>query len=99
VTASRYTIEAVSFGPEGVRVAYMTPTDVRAEGTVYQAHTLAVSWENEDLQPLVTAVEDAAGNLLAAAIQAWAGSKPFDVVAARQEALDDDDTDEGLGSP
>lgn len=98
MTASRYTIEAVSFSPEGVRIAYMTPTDVRAEGLVFQAHTLVASWEHDDLQPLITAVEDAAGELLAAGIQAWAGSAPFDVVAARQEAMEDDDDDEGLGS-
>ena len=98
MTASRYTIEAISWGPTGVTIAYMGPTDVRAEGEVYQAHSISVSWEHEALQDLVTAVEDAAGALLAAAIIAWASSKPYDVVEARQEALDDDDDDEGLGS-
>ena len=100
MTASRYTIEAVSFSPAGVTIAYMGPTDVRVEGAVYQAHSIGISWDSpEELQAFVTAVEDAAGELLSQAIQAWARSKPHDVVEQRQQDMEeqDRDDDEGLG--
>lgn len=90
---SNYTIEAISFGPDGIRVSYMTPTDVRAEGEVFQAHTICISWEAEDLLEQLRAVEDAAETLVGAAILKWARSKPVDLVAERQQALDDDDDD------
>lgn len=96
---SNYTIEAVSFGPDGVRVAYMTPTDVRVEGEVFQAHTIAISWQNEALAPLISKVEDAADELLREAIITWARGKPMDLEAERQAAIDAlDDDDKGLGS-
>lgn len=97
---SDWTIETIAFGSDGVRIAYMSPTDVRAEGEVYQAHTIAISWgtSSEDLGNLITAVEDAANNLLLAAIQQWARTAPVDLSAERQAALDVNDTDEGLGA-
>lgn len=93
----RYTVEAVVFGPDGVRIQYMGPADVRAEGEVFQAHTIAVSWASEALTDLITAVEEAAIELLSEAIKAWAKSVPVDLVQQRQDEMDDDETDEGLG--
>lgn len=97
---SDWTIETVAFGPDGVRLAYMSPTDVRAEGEVYQAHTIAISWgtSSDELADLITALEDAANALLQGAIQQWARTAPVDLTAERQAALDANDTDEGLGA-
>ena len=92
--SSRYTIEAVTFGPDGIRISYMTGTDVRAEGEVYQAHTCAVSWAAEDLLEQMNALEEAAEVLLQAAILKWARGKPVNLEQARQDALDDEE-DEG----
>lgn len=91
-------IEAISFDPNGVRIQYMSSTDVRADGEVYQAHTISVSWEHEGLRTLVTELEAAAEALLGEAITTWASSRPFDIEAEQQQSLDDNDNDEGLGN-
>lgn len=94
------TIEAITFDPNGIRIQFMSSTDVRAEGEIFQAHTVAISWANEALRDLVKEVEEAADRLLGEAITTWASSRPFDIEADRQQMLDDndDDTDEGLGN-
>jgi len=96
---SNYTVENVAFGPDGIRISYMTTTDVRAEGAVYQAHTLAIAWgvEDEAILELMGELDEKAVELLQAAILHWAKSAPVDLIAERQRALDDNDDDEGLG--
>lgn len=90
------TIEAISFGPDGVRLTYMNGNDVRAEGAIYQAHTICVSWAHDGLADDVNALEDAANTLLREALTVWAKTRPVDLRAEQQEALFEDD-DEGLG--
>ena len=94
-----YTVSNVSFGQDGVRINYMSGTDVRGDGDVYQDHTLALSWavEDPDILQQMQDLDTAATALLAAGILHWASSKPLDLVAERQKVLDEADDDDGLG--
>lgn len=73
------TIENISFGPDGIRISYMAETDVRAEGEVFQAHVVAISWANEALRDEVQELDEAANQLVEAAIRVWASTPPADL--------------------
>lgn len=100
MSAPTRTIETISFGPNGIHIAFMSSTDVRAEGAVFQSHNINIAWGTEELRALMEELEQAADALLAEAVPFWAGSKPVDLQAEREAALadNDDDNDEGLGS-
>lgn len=95
---SQYTIEAITWSPDGVRVSFMNgASDVRAEGGIYQAHTICVSWTDDEMTEAFRALEEAAEEFLAAAITRWAQTMPVDLEQQRRDALaaalDDDDED------
>jgi hypothetical protein len=96
VSAPTRTIETISFGPDGVRVSFIASTDVRAEGEIFQMHTIGISWARESLREAMQELEAAADRLLDEAIPEWAGSRPVDLEAEHQQALEEDE-DEGLG--
>lgn len=95
---SERTIEAIQFGPDGIRLSYMGANDVRAEGAIYQAHTISVAWGAPELEDEMSDLEKAANELLAAALGTWARTRPIDLVAEREAALAELEDDRGLGS-
>ena len=88
-------VRSIQLGPDGVDISYISDSDVRAEGSIYQTHTISISRHGlTDLEQLIADLEDAANDLLAAAIQGWASTLPFDVMAAREDDDDEEDDDE-----
>ncbi len=94
-------VRSVNLDVDSVALVYMDDAnDVRAEGGIYQSHTIVISRGADHLEDEITTLEDAVNDLLQGAIQTWAGSLPFDVFEnARQQSqdfidMDDDDDDD-----
>lgn len=94
-------IRGIQFEADSVMIQFVDEAnDVRAEGTIYQTHTISMQRDG-DLDDEIAEVEDVALKLLATAISAWATTLPFDVMASLQNARervlyddgDDDDDD------
>jgi len=87
-------IRAVQFEVESLTLTYMDDVnDVRAEGAIYQMHTIAMA-RDKGLDEEIAAVEESLDALLAAGVLAWATSVPFDVNARLQKghpSLEEDD--------
>lgn len=91
-------IRGVQINPDGIDIQYMGETDVRAEGAVYQTHTISIARDGS-LDDELREFEEAADALLTAAISAWAKSLPIDLSANERlhADLDDDDDDDPEG--
>lgn len=93
-------IRGIQFEADSVMVQFVDEaTDVRAEGMIYQTHTISIQREGE-LDDEIRAAEDACLTLLTTAISAWATTLPFDIQASIQDArqrvayADDDEGDD-----
>lgn len=70
-------IRGVSITPESVEIAYMDDaSDLRADGAVYQVHTLSVGRDDPDLEEDLDAMETAVERLLLAGIRRWSTTPP-----------------------
>lgn len=92
------TIEAISFAPDGVRFSYMDgDVDIRAEGGIYQSHTLCVAWADEPMEDSLRALEELAADVLQEALTRWSKTLPVSLTPDRPEDDDEDDDDDELG--
>ena len=94
-------IRGVMMGPESVDISYMTEeTDLRADGAIYQVHTISIGLRDSFVQEELDDLETAVAALLTAGLERWAGSLPVtpeQVDERIREALDideDEDDDE-----
>lgn len=97
-------VRGVSITPDSVDITFMDDaSDLRAEGLVYQMHTLTISRLEEDLEEEMDDLQTAVDALLAAGLRRWATTPPvspeqiMDRMLSNQTIEDDEDEDEGEG--
>ena len=86
-------IRMVAFNPDSLDVQYVGETDVRAEGAIYQTHTISIA-RDAQLDDEIRELEEAADHLLGEAIGQWARTLPVDLAADVRSRMDLDDTDD-----
>lgn len=86
---------AVSLSPDTVEVIYMDDaSDLRAEGLVFQSHTLVMSRLDPELEDEMADLETSVTALLEAGMRRWAGSMPVSAEQLNDRIVFDDDDDE-----
>lgn len=86
---------AVSLSPDSVEVIYMDDaSDLRAEGLVFQSHTLVMSRLDPELEEQMADLETSVTALLEAGMRRWAGSMPVSAEQLNDRIVFDDDDDE-----
>lgn len=84
-------IQSVGFDPDSVSIAYIDDSDVRDEMRVWQTHQISVA-RGGGLTEETLALEEAAADLLGAALARWHQTPPVDINAQllRQQEEDSD---------
>lgn len=88
-------VRAVSLSPDSVEVIYMDDaSDLRADGLVFQSHTIVMSRLDPELEDEVADLETSVTALLEAGMRRWAGSMPVSAEQLNDHIVFDDDDDE-----
>lgn len=93
-------VRGVSITPESVDISYMDEAvDLRADGLVYQVHTISCSRLDPELEEQMEAMETAVTNLLEAGVRRWSTTVPIspqELNERLQFDLDEEDDDDGM---
>lgn len=90
---------AVSLSPDSVEIVYMDDdSDLRADGLVFQSHTIVMSRLDPELEDEMADLETSVTALLEAGMRRWAGSMPVSAEQLQERiAFEDDDDEEEEG--
>lgn len=86
---------AVSLSPDSVEIVYMDDaSDLRADGLVFQSHTIVISRLDSELEEPLADLETCVAALLEAGMRRWAGSMPVTPEQLQERIVFDDDEED-----